>query len=335
MAWIEARLVVLQTPQWTCGGTYVKQLRELGLSGNHLMVFEVAARHQSFTVAAHELHVTQPAVSQSIAQLEAALGVRLFHRQRRAVYFTEAGEMLYEAVSDGFARVLKVVERLSRRSPGHVTLFTTAAFSYGWVLPRLRGFSALHPDIDLRIQVISRQLHYDPDDDSFLELRVGDGLWEGYESALLFPEEVFPVASPGYVDGMEHPHDPRALANERLIHEDVAFLPTIPAVAWSDWFAAFGIDYRDEGTGLRTSEYMLALQAAIGGEGVVLGWAHLVDRLLEQGLLVQVGDRRWRTERRLYLVWPSRVPLSPRAGLVKDWMVEAAADRRTGVATPC
>ena len=188
-------------------------------------------------------------------------------------------------VSDGFARVLKVVERLSRRSPGHVTLFTTAAFSYGWVLPRLRGFSALHPDIDLRIQVISRQLHYDPDDDSFLELRVGDGLWEGYESALLFPEEVFPVASPGYVDGMEHPHDPRALANERLIHEDVAFLPTIPAVTWSDWFAAFGIDYRDEGTGLRTSEYMLALQAAIGGEGVVLGWAHLVDRLLEQGLL--------------------------------------------------
>ncbi len=312
----------------------MKQLRELAVSGNHLMVFEVAGRHQSFTVAARELDVTQPAVSQSIAQLEAALGVRLFQRQRRAVKLTEAGEMVYEAVSDGFARVLKVVQRVRRRSSGHVTLLTSGSFSYCWLLPRLRGFRALHPDVDLRIQVISRQFDYDPDDDndnSVLAVWVGDGPWEGYDRAFLCPEEVFPVASPGYVESMEHPDDPDALVNESLIHEDVPFMPTL---TWSDWFAALGVDYRDDGTGLRVSEYVLALQAAVGGEGVVLGWSHQVDMLLEHGLLVRVGGRRWRTRRKMYLVWPSQVPLSPRAELVKDWMVEAAADRDTTVATP-
>ena len=58
----------------------MKELRELARSANHLMVFEAAARNQSFTAAAHELGVTQPAVSRSVRQLEATLGADLFTR---------------------------------------------------------------------------------------------------------------------------------------------------------------------------------------------------------------------------------------------------------------
>ena len=84
------------------------------------------------------------------------------------------------------------------------------------------------------------------------------------------------------------------------------------------------MDYADDGTGLRVTSYVLALQAAIAGEGVVLGWSQIVDPMLEQGLLVPVGGRRLRTDRAFHLLWPAGVRLSANAKLVSEWMVEAA-----------
>ena len=84
-------------------------------------------------------------------------------------------------------------------------------------------------------------------------------------------------------------------------------------------------EYRDEGTGLRLNHYVLVLQAAMAGEGIAMGWAHLVDGLMEQGLLVRIGSRRWRTNRGFYLIWSNETPLSRQAEAVRRWIVEAAS----------
>ena len=302
----------------------MNELRELTRSAHHLMVFEAAARNQSFTSAAHELGVTQPAVSRSVRQLEAALGVNLFTRSHRSVELTEAGEILSQAVSAGFGRMLEAARRLHRGTQVHVTLLTSTSFANYWLVPRLPDFHARHPDIDLRFQVSDKVLEL-ADESTSLGVRLGDGNWDGYNSALLVGEEVFPVASPGFVETLAATNaicDPAALSSETLIHLDEPFLPSL---TWSEWFAAMHTEYRDEGTGLRLNHYVLVLQAAMAGEGIAMGWAHLVDGLMEQGLLVRVGSRRWRTNRGFYLIWSNETPLSRQAEAVRRWIVEAAS----------
>ena len=301
----------------------MKELRELTRSVHHLMVFEAAARNQSFTVAARELNVTQPAVSRSIRQLETALTVALFTRSHRSVELTEAGEILYQAVSAGFGRVLDTARQLRRRAQTHVTLLTSAAVANFWLVPRLSDFHVRHPDIDLRFQVSDKILEL-AEESSSLGVRLGAGNWHGYDGGRLAGEEVFPVASPAVADAFERPGDPGALAAERLIHMDEPFLPSL---TWSDWFAAMGAEYRDDGTGLRLNHYVLVLQAAMAGEGIAMGWSHLVDGLIEQGLLARIGSRRWRTQRGFYLVWSNRTPLTPQAEAVRDWILDAASVR--------
>ena len=301
----------------------MKELRELARSVHHLLVFEAAARHQSFTAAARELDVTQPAVSRSMHQLEAALGVSLFTRSHRSVELTEAGEILFQAVSAGFGRILEAARRLHRRTTAHVTLLTSAAFANGWLVPRLSDFHARHPEIDLRFQVSDKLLDL-AEESSSLGVRLGTGNWHRYDSEPIVAEEVFPIASPAYGETLVRVDDPGALAGERLIHMEEPFLPSL---TWSDWFAAMHTRYHDDGSGLRLNHYLLVLQAAMAGEGIAMGWAHLVDTLIEQGLLVRIGARRWRTERSFHLIWSSRTPLSPQTETVRNWILATAPDR--------
>ena len=299
----------------------MRELRELARSAHHLMVFEAAARNQSFTDAAHELGVTQPAVSRSVRQLEAALGVSLFTRSHRSVELTESGEILLQAVSAGFGRMLDAARRLRRRMQTHVTLLTSAAVANYWLLPHLSDFHVRHQDIDLRFQVSDRHLDL-AEASSSLGVRLGDGNWIGYDCKWLAREEVFPVASPGFAATLTDTDDPGALVGERLIHIDEPFLPSL---TWNDWFAEMNADYRTDGRGLRLNHYVLALQAAMAGEGIAIGWAPIVDFLIEQGLLARIGRRRWRTGRSFYLIWSNRMALSPQAEAVKSWIIGAAS----------
>ena len=301
----------------------MKGLRELARSPNHLFVFEAAARHQSFTAAAKELGITQPAVSRSVRALESTLEVRLFTRSYRSVELTEEGEILFQAVSAGFARIVQTANWLHHRAKAHVTVLTTTAFATFWIAPRLSDFQARHPDIDLRLHVSERTLEL-VEENASLGVRCGNGRWAGYGAALLAREDVFPVASPGFAATLAEHDDPGALAGATLIHTDVPF---IPSLTWGDWFEEMKVDYVDEGKGLRLNDYVLVIQSAVAGAGIAMGWSLMVDHLIEQGLLVRVGTRRWQTERGFYLIWSNRVPLSPQAQAVRAWVLEAATNR--------
>ena len=301
----------------------MNELRKLTRSVNHLLVFETAARFESFTLAARELSLTQPAVSRSIRELEAALGLNLFRRRHRAITLTEEGKLLSHAVSAGFARMLETTRQLHRRvRDSHVTVVTSSAFANYWLLPRLSDFNRHRRDIDLRVQISDRY----PDlseEDATLAAWWGDGSWSGCDCVLLASEEVFPVASPAFVKTRKGGSDPESLTGERLIHLEEPF---IPVLTWSQWFAEMNVEYHDEGRGLWFNDYTPAMHAAMAGEGIVLGWRHVVEGLMEKGLLVRVGGRTSRRERQgCYLVWSSRVPISPQAEAARGWFMKAAS----------
>ena len=116
---------------------------------NALRAFEAAARHLSFKLAAHELHVTPAAVGQQVKALEARLGVRLFDRLHKQLILTPAGQSYLPGISDGFRRIADATSQL--KPAGAVVL--QLGLHGGVDLRRLElaGFRSAHADIGLRV----------------------------------------------------------------------------------------------------------------------------------------------------------------------------------------
>ena len=295
------------------------ELNKLLHSAHHLTVFEAAARHCSFTRAADELNVSQPAVSTSIKQLEAALGVQLLVRRHRAVELTPAGFELANQVRSGFSMILDTARDLRlRHRRDRVTLSLSTAFANYWMVPRLAEFRTLHPDIDLRLQTTQFDLDL-AREGLALGVRRGPPKWPDLAHHALADEILLPVASPlleAYCRGIRSLQD---LAHAQLIHLEE---PVRPRPTWADWFAAKSVTVDRFGSGLRLNDYALVIQAAMAGEGIALGWEHLTAQLRAQRLLTRVGRWSWRTGERFYLVWPKAVEPTANALIVRDWIIE-------------
>lgn len=294
--------------------------RQLGPAHN-LVVFEAAARHLSFSRAAEELSVTQPAVSQALRRLEAVIGARLFVRGHRQIALTDAGERLYLDVSDGFARILATARQIGRAAGSdQVTLLVSTAFATWWMVPNLQEFHIRNPGIDLRLETVTRDIEISSEATT-LAVRRGNGQWPGYQSALIAPERLRAVASPSLLARLLPVSDLGTLTDELLVHleEPHRYRPT-----WAAFFAQFDVTFHDRHDGLRLNDYALVLQAAMAGEGVVLGWEHICRLPLAQGLIVPVGPWTWETGSGFYLVWSEREMLSERATVTRDWILSKA-----------
>jgi DNA-binding transcriptional LysR family regulator len=296
----------------------MQELWKLLTSPRHLIVFEAAARHGSFTKAAAELNVQQPAVSAAIKKLENSLGVMMFHRNHRKVELTKAGERLFADVSIGLDHILSSARSIHRRGMNdHVTLSVSTAFAHYWMVPRLQGLHDLHPGVDLRLQTSDREPDIDAEGIS-LAIRRGNGKWPGVYSALIAPEVIYPIASPQVMSMAVNLKTIPNLLHERLIHLEE---PVRERPMWEHWFAHHGVTGHTPETGLRLNDYALVLQAAMTGEGFAFGWQHVTKPLIDKGILAAKLEWSWVTGSGFYLVWSKTTPLISNAELVRDWMI--------------
>lgn len=269
-----------------------------------LRIFEAAARLLSFTAAAIELGSTQSAVSQQIKRLEQLLAVRLFDRIYRGIALTEAGERLLVYVQQGLATLDAGLAAVTLQQQHEVLqVATDFAFAAYWLMPRLERFHQLHPEVDVSLVTSERGLGVLPAETD-VAIVFGDGRSKHGEAHLLFHEEVYPVCSPQLLNTLPAPLPPSALARLPLLH-----LRPESRSRWLDWKGVFrGLDISqtpDPGM-LRFDNYTLLIQAAIAGRGVAIGWRHLVDELLAQGLLCRVCTESVETEFGYYVVLPER-----------------------------
>lgn len=292
-------------------------------SPRNLIVFDAAARLGSFTRAAEELNMQQPSVSAAIKQLEAALGVPLFVRGHRKVDLTTPGKRLFSDVSralDDIDTSVRAVRQMG--TSDHVTFNMSSAFSYYWMMPKMRSFHDRHPDIDLRLQISDRDPDIDLENIS-LAIRLGDGNWPGVHTARIADEVIMPVASPQVMQAARNLRSIPNLMNERLIHLEE---PIRERPNWEQWFAHHGIRDREFRAGLRLNDYALVLQAAVSGEGFAFGWEHIVQNLIQRNLLVARREWAWTTGNGVFLTWSKNKPLVPQAELVRDWIISVAND---------
>jgi DNA-binding transcriptional LysR family regulator len=264
--------------------------------------------------------MTQAAVSYAVRNLEEQLGVALFHRVHRAVELTDAGERFHADVTLGLSRIQKSAEDIRAKGrEGNVTLAASTAFASMWMLPRLAKLRADLPDIDLRIQTSVRDLDLD-EEPIPLGIRGGDpAKWPRYHAALLAPEVITAVASPAFVESRGQAATPEELLKLPLIHLEE---PVRAACDWPEWFSSAGIRYPAQARRLAINDYVLVIQAVLSGEGVALGWQHLIEGQVRSGALVPVGGHVLRTDDAFHVVWPRSRELNGQARRVRDWLVE-------------
>lgn len=291
-------------------------------SPRHLVFFEAAARTGSFTLAASELNVQQPAVSMAIKQLEASLGVALFQRSHRKITLTNAGSRLFADVTRAFETLAQSANAIQQfTSNDHVTFSASSAFNNYWMLPRVRQFQRNYPEIDLRLQSSNREPDLSAEPIS-LAVRLGKGDWADCDCALLAEEIIYPVASPLVMASAVNLTNVAMLLGQRLIHLEE---PIRERPSWQQWFHAMGVNEVPPKGGLRLNDYALVLQAAMAGEGFAFGWHHLVNPLVKQGLLAAQPEWAWKTGRGFYVVWSKTRPLIAKAEVVREWVISNAA----------
>jgi DNA-binding transcriptional LysR family regulator len=251
---------------------------------DQLEAFEAAARHLSFTRAADELALTQSAVSRQIAALEDFFGVALFQRLHRALRLSAEGLLLQRAVLDVLQQLHEVSTAL--RGPARtktVVVTTTPGFAGLWLIPRLAGFTATRPDVDVRISAGNALVNLNRDGvDVAIRYHTLEGAGAGAER--LFGEVVLPVCSPRLLRDATRPlKTPEDLRNHCLLHMDG---PGAQLLEWTPWLRAMKIETLKSASQLHFSMYDQLIQAAVSAQGVALGRLPLINDMLAQRKLV-------------------------------------------------
>ena len=282
-----------------------------------LLGFAAAARAGNLTRAAESQHLTVSALSHQIRGLEERLGRQLFDRGPRGVRLTAEGERLLSRVGPHLDALDQALRPYGPRHDEILTLSTTPSMASAWLVPRLGGFLAAHPQLEINLQSAASLVDFERDRDVDAALRIGRGTWPGVISEPLFDEWVAPVASPALVERMG------GLPGDGELHR----WPLLgdPDREWDAWFAAHGgrpparyVAYFDDSEALH--------RGAAAGVGVALGKLTRVRLLVEAGQLVLLTGKRLRTGYGHYLVYPPRS--ADHAGLhaLRSWLLEQAAD---------
>lgn len=243
-----------------------------------LRAFEAVARRSSFKQAAAELSVTPTAVSHQIRQLETYLQKRVFDRTPRSVTLTADGAALYEVTRSGFEAIAEVVASI-RGAAGstRLTLSSTSAFLGHWLPSRLEALRRELPAIDLRLHASDAvtDLQRGAVD---VAIRYGKGPF--VNGVALCDDAFAPVCSPTL--------NIKTLADLRraaLIHIDGRRTPR-PLPDWRRWCKKAGVTNIDTRSGQHFPDSLLAVQAAIAGQGVAIVSLVLVSHALDAGVLV-------------------------------------------------
>jgi len=234
----------------------------------------------SFTAAADELNVSLAAVSRHIRRLEANLGQRLFRRLHRQLELTKAGRRLAAELTPSFQRIYRAVQELRAGSSRRLRLAVPPAFASLWLIPRLGGFAAAHPEIELELETSDQPRTLGRDADIAVRWSSNSRMTRA-KGQLLFAIEGIPVVRGSRPRPRDTTSDHGLLAYT-LLHDD-------DGSVWRRWFTLAKL------TGFHSlhhryfSDTLPTLSAAEQGQGVAIGYEPFIDAQLRRGQLLRIG----------------------------------------------
>ena len=261
---------------------------------HHVRAFEAVARLGSITQAAHELNVTQSAVSRHVKALEDHVGVPLTRRQGRGVVLTAAGRSYQPDLEAALDRIAFATREIAQR-PVRRSLVIRAGmtFAASWLVPRLVSFSQSCPDTDVRLEIVSGPSSHEGQNFDVLIRCIDDAVLEAAHwrervaAGHVVPfatERKFPVCSPALARG-------RAVSGPQDLAGRVLLRARSAAPAWREWFAHVGVRVPAEQPFFTFDNHHLCIEGAIHGIGFAMGSGISAGPALESGALVRpFGD---------------------------------------------
>ncbi|PMS36822.1 LysR family transcriptional regulator [Trinickia symbiotica] len=295
---------------------------------NALRAFEASARHQSFSAAAVELHVTPAAVGQLVRALEQWLGTPLFHRGtggRVRLVPSEAAERALPDIRAGFDLLALGLERLREGSTsGVLTVAISPSFAAKWLLPRIERFQTAWPDTDVRLDTNLKPVDFVAHRID-IGVRYGTGNWPGLRADKLMDEEVYPVCSPGLLRKHGRLQKPTDLARQTLIH-DLSMDSHTAFPTWDAWLQRVGVTNVRSRRGMKINNSAAVLQAAIEGQGVALARSVMAHDDVATGRLVRLFPKiRFASPLAYYVIYRAEASTQPRLVAFRDWLLSEAA----------
>jgi len=287
--------------------------------------FVAVGRRMSITLAAKDLHLTQSAVSRQILTLEERVGTALLERGYRSIALTPAGEKLFRVADDVIGQLQEVLGDIGASAAAQPVRLTASIGVTGlWLVPRLKNFQQLRPGVDLRISAHNGVLDLRREGID-LAIRYTAPALAAEGSTRLFGHSIAPVAHPSL--GLRRLSSAQALSACSLLAYDDS---TYPWLQWSDWLMSVGWGPATPRSVQHFNQYDQVIQAAADGQGVALGRLELIQPLLDEGRLEQVGPTR-PSHASDHAYWLVRADEHPRehVRLVADWLEAEARACRT------
>lgn len=277
-----------------------------------LETFEAAAKRNSFTLAAADLHMTQGAVSRQIRTLEEMLGVELFIRRRQRVVLSPAGTAYLAEISKALS-IIRLASTSLQVNPegGVLNLGILPTFGTRWLAPRLTEFLREHPGITVNLTTKLRPFDFAGE---LLDAAIhfGSEDWPGTERLHLFDETVVPASSPDFLAGLSI-GSVEDIADAPLLH--IATRPD----AWKTWFALNGLEV-DLTPGTTFDQFATTAQAAAHGLGLALLPEFLIEEELKTGRLAPAWDQANRSIGSYSLIWPETRRDHPPLAHFRQWL---------------
>jgi LysR family glycine cleavage system transcriptional activator len=250
-----------------------------------LWIFRAAGRFGSITAAARQLGVTQGAVSQRVIRLEARLNTALFVRNKSRITLTSSGALLMEAMTS-VANVLNdSISRVHQHRRGAIVLSCVPSLANEWLVPQLEGFYREHPGIEVFLRSEFIPLTPERLDDEGIDLAIDytPSLGEGLHELASVRELLFPVCSRAYFQSLvDEPGRPVL-----LLHDAVPYMGATSNQEWDDWRQSTNWIWPETPSAedRHFNLSILAYHAATCDQGVAMGRAAIVHRLISRGEL--------------------------------------------------
>ncbi|ADC62299.1 LysR family transcriptional regulator [Allochromatium vinosum] len=293
------------------------------VSLRQLRVFEAVARHNSYTRAAEELHLSQPAVSMQVRQLEDEIGLSLFERLGKQVVLTEAGREVFHysrAIGQSLREMEEVLESLKGVSRGSLRIAVASTVNY--FAPRLMAiFQQRHSGIGLRLDVTNRESLVQMLDSNSVDLVLMGVPPRNVEvEAEAFMDNPLVVIAPP-----DHPlAGERAISLARLAEETFVMREEGSGTrqAMERFFSERGQTIRH---GMQMTRNEAVKQAVRSGLGLSVVSLHTIELELETRRLVTLDVEGFPDRRQWYLVYRRGKRLSPAAGAFREFVLSEAA----------
>jgi len=305
---------------------------------NNLNTFAAAAEFCSFQIAAEHLHVSPSAVSHQIRNLEQLVGYKLFERLDKRVRLTLRGERLFADVRLPFKELHQAADKALRQHQSNcLSLSVAPAFATRWLLPRLDGFYASHPDVNLSLTATTDMVNFRSDAID-AAIRLGSGQWPATESKKLFDMELVAICQPALIKENGGLFSLENLAQQALVHN--SSLTDI----WKSWFESAGLSLAGSVGGVYVQNSAQSLEAIQTGERICLIDRPLVTEDLNAGRLALAHTHSYSGGLGYYLVCAADALPNPALQTFNQWLLsqldtepaalsETSANTKTAVTT--